>query len=843
MPRRPLEFRFPRRSVVWALPALVLVALGCAAISGPYGGGTNTAGQPAPSASIAMTVPAAVSAAPAASAAVVEAPPGEAALFDPGRAVAVLDDPRLETVKAAVTREAYVDAAKTLENVLSAEPRPSLDDERAFRFQLGRIRALAGDPLGAARAYEAAAALGGALEGYARYQAAELLVRAEKPAEALPHIERIPADLPITSSVTLLRADALLGKGDLEAALPHYRAYLGKSAHPPRWVEVALKVARALLQKPSEEHAEEAIGLTRRVIYEAPAGAGNAEAKSIENDALGSLPFPRRKAFESPTQDELFARAKSQLDAGQSREALHTTDALVVDPLAASPGEFACNVWMVRAEAMARLGKKKKTEASDAYGTTIERCAGAARRVEALWHGGKAAIRAGRHAESVQRYGLLEQEFKTHRLADDARLKGAYSVRELGDEARFSQMLTSMPDDYPEGDMVDDGLFQLALSRMVKRDWAGAISPLERALARAPHERAYHSAGRLPYYLGRARIETGAIEQGKTLLSNVINEYPLSLYMALAYARLSDQDGALAKKVLSDALAREARTGAPEPPRSPAFGKPEFVRAVELARQGEARFARFELDRLGVGSRSASPEVLWAAALLFAKSGSAKEAHQILRSATATKSTDRAEFTDWTDHYPAGAWRNAWEIAFPRPYNPTVAAEASRSGIPEALAYAIMREESAFDPRVISSADAVGLMQLIVPTAKRMGKTLKLPGDAESLKRPEINIALGCRYLSSLRNMFPDNPLLAIPGYNAGGGKPKDWVAERPNDDFDLWVEQIPYEETRLYTKRVITSLAAYEVLYGNGTPGEALGAPLAASPNARKSAVATASP
>lgn len=785
-----------------------------------------------------MTTPSALAVAPSAAPAPVS---GEAVEFDPQRLAPVLDDPRLSTVKAALARDANVEAAQAMDAVLAAEPRPSMEDERAFRFQLGRLRELAGDPLGAARAFQSAAALGGALEGYAHHQAAELLVRAEKPIEALPHIDRIPAELPIAQAVTLLRADALLGKGDLDAALPHYRAYLGKNGHPSRWVEVALKVARALLQKPSEEHAEEAIGLARRVIYEGPSGAGNAEAKAIENDALGSLPFPRRKAFESPTQDDLFARAKSQLEAGQSREALRTTDALVADPLAASPGDFACNVWMTRAEAMVRL--RKKNEGSDAYGTTIERCAGASRRVEALWHGGKAAARAGRHADAVQRYGMLEQEFRKHRLADDARLKGAFAIRELGDDARFSQMLASMPDDYPEGDMVEDGLFQLALARMVKRDWAGAIAPLEKALARAPHERAYHSAGRLPYYLGRARIETGRVEEGKTLLATVMREYPLSFYMALAHARLGDQDPATAKQVLADALAREGQAGAPPVPKSPAFGKPEFVRAVELARQGEARFARFELDRLGVSARTAPPEVLWAAALLFARVGSPKEAHQILRSATATQSSDRDEFTDWTDHYPAGPWRSAWEIAFPRPYLPSVTAEASRSGIPQALAYAIMREESAFDPRVISSANAVGLMQLIVPTAKRMGKPLHLPGDADSLKRPEINIALGSRYLSVLRNMFPDNPLLAIPGYNAGGGKPKDWIAERPNDDFDLWVEQIPYEETRLYTKRVITSLAAYEVLYGNGSPGEALTAPLAASPNARKSAVANASP
>jgi soluble lytic murein transglycosylase len=84
--------------------------------------------------------------------------------------------------------------------------------------------------------------------------------------------------------------------------------------------------------------------------------------------------------------------------------------------------------------------------------------------------------------------------------------------------------------------------------------------------------------------------------------------------------------------------------------------------------------------------------------------------------------------------------------------------------------------------------------------------------------------------------MFPANPLLAIPGYNAGGNAPKKWLGERPSDDFDVWVERIPYEETRNYTKRVITSLAAYEFLYARERPSEALRMPIAAYPGQRGS-------
>jgi len=130
------------------------------------------------------------------------------------------------------------------------------------------------------------------------------------------------------------------------------------------------------------------------------------------------------------------------------------------------------------------------------------------------------------------------------------------------------------------------------------------------------------------------------------------------------------------------------------------------------------------------------------------------------------------------------------------------------------LIYAIMREESAFDPDAESPADAYGLMQLIVPTAKSMARPLGLPSDPSSLKRPSVNVALGSSVLKQYASAFPENALLAIPAYNAGPGNPKRWLRERPHADFDLWVELIPFLETRRYTKRVLASRAAYAFLY-----------------------------
>src|SRR5690606_39439784 len=104
-----------------------------------------------------------------------------------------------------------------------------------------------------------------------------------------------------------------------------------------------------------------------------------------------------------------------------------------------------------------------------------------------------------------------------------------------------------------------------------------------------------------------------------------------------------------------------------------------------------------------------------------------------------------------------------------------------------------MHEESTFKRRVDSHANASGLLQIIPPTARGIGKAAGLPYSPEALKRPPVNIAIGSRVLENLGRRFKKNPWLAIPGYNAGPGRPARWLRERPNVDLDVWVEMIPF--------------------------------------------------
>jgi soluble lytic murein transglycosylase len=177
---------------------------------------------------------------------------------------------------------------------------------------------------------------------------------------------------------------------------------------------------------------------------------------------------------------------------------------------------------------------------------------------------------------------------------------------------------------------------------------------------------------------------------------------------------------------------------------------------------------------------------------------------------------------DIARRWPAAGWESAWQVAFPRPYAAIVEAEAKKNGLEVPLVYAIMREESAFDPNAVSIANAYGLMQLILPTAKAVARADGILVTPATLRRPSVNVTLGCRTLAELWNRFDENPLLAIPAYNAGPGRPARWLKERPSADFDLWVELVPFQETRRYTKRVLSSRAVYAYLYAAGEAPEA---------------------
>ncbi|OYW61835.1 MAG: lytic transglycosylase [Rhodobacterales bacterium 12-65-15] len=136
--------------------------------------------------------------------------------------------------------------------------------------------------------------------------------------------------------------------------------------------------------------------------------------------------------------------------------------------------------------------------------------------------------------------------------------------------------------------------------------------------------------------------------------------------------------------------------------------------------------------------------------------------------------------------------------------------------VSRALALAIARRESEFDPTARSSADARGLMQVLPGTAKLMAKKLGIDFDAARLTTdPAYNVELGAAYLAEMADEFGPSIALIASGYNAGPGRPRNWIEEfgdprLPDVDIVDWVEMIPFSETRTYVMRVAEGVVLY---------------------------------
>ncbi|MBN2751465.1 MAG: lytic transglycosylase domain-containing protein [Rhodospirillaceae bacterium] len=139
-----------------------------------------------------------------------------------------------------------------------------------------------------------------------------------------------------------------------------------------------------------------------------------------------------------------------------------------------------------------------------------------------------------------------------------------------------------------------------------------------------------------------------------------------------------------------------------------------------------------------------------------------------------------------------------------------------------ALVLGVIRQESNFDSKAISSAGARGLMQLMPRTAEDEARMMKQPyAPSALLRRPSVNVAIGGHYLNRLLNRYDGHPALALAAYNAGTRRVDQWLREIGDprtDDIDTltWMESIPFKETRNYVQRVIENAEIYSVRTGD---------------------------
>lgn len=164
---------------------------------------------------------------------------------------------------------------------------------------------------------------------------------------------------------------------------------------------------------------------------------------------------------------------------------------------------------------------------------------------------------------------------------------------------------------------------------------------------------------------------------------------------------------------------------------------------------------------------------------------------------------------------------NDYPLLYPRPFDAEVAAAARSVKLPATLLYAVLRQESLYQAHAVSSANARGLMQLLPATAAATARRIRRPvPSAGDLLRPAVNVPLGAAYLRELVDRFDGQVVLALAGYNAGPGAVRRWLPDVPLA-VDLWVENIPFNETRAYVQRVMWHSVVFQWLE-DGRPEDA---------------------
>lgn len=624
---------------------------------------------------------------------------------------------------------------------------------------------------------------------------------------ALRSLDRIPgATGPLARDALWLRAVVQRDAGDDAGALASLEAYLAASgAHP------AARALRAeLLAAASRAHdaANEATPLLGALPEGSAARLALAVARGFDRagDAASALAWYRD--LYRRTADAVALLRIAEIERGLGDAAWVADATRVVTEAPSSPAAL---------DALGMLDEAGVAVDGYARGLALYRnfdYAGAESAFETYREaggplGGRAAFYLGAIAEergdaegAIAWYSVSLNEDPGGPLADDA-LWWRASLREAaGDLDGALADLRRLAGEYPGTEFGAEAGFRRGL--LLYRD--GRATEAAEAF-RAASAGSSELAHRARYWEARALAAAGRSAEGDAIMRELASSPAIDYYTLRAAGPLE------ARPVVLDTgepgwagieawLARV--TG--EPPASafddlivePAWADGLELLSLGLDAEADARFESL-LDTAGQ-----NPAALYQLARAFRKAG---RTHLSARAATRL-----------LDALPGDARREAprdlLRLAYPVDYARLLRVLARERGVEPLVMLALIRQESFFDPRAGSSAGALGLTQVIPPTGREVVAALGWQGfDPSWLFRPHISIAVGGAYLASQLERFEGNLYHALAAYNGGPGTAVA-ARDRSGDDVDLFVELLPYAETRSYVRRVLTHLAFYRYAY-----------------------------
>ena len=549
------------------------------------------------------------------------------------------------------------------------------------------------------------------------------------------------------------------------------------------------------------------------------------DAAEVYLDLRDSRPL-RREARQAEDhlerlRDSIDDRLSARIDADSDKRTmqryyglynLHRSEQ-VVDELSAKIDDFSngskeyCQGLFKIAHSYTKL--RRHGDGTPWYDRVLDECDGTSFEIRAMYLGGRGRWNAGDRQGAMDIFERIYTEYADHSFADDAMYFTGRILRSEDRPEEARQILERQVKTYPDGDMAKDAHWLLVRQYFADGDYQGAVDYVDGLDSTGEDD--LYTRGRLHYFRGRALEKMGEADEARRTLEEVTRNYPMTYYALLAFnrlARIADADFDDVCEAAGDICGELlATTQDPEPIAVPQRLSRDlaFERGAQLLALGLSSHAQSEFSELRA-RHAGSASTLWALASLLDSTGAYPISHNIAR----------RHIDGWMNEYPGSSTRKKWEVAYPNPFQEEVDRWANERDLDAAKIYAIMREESGFNPRVESWANARGLLQLLDDTAERMASRDGLSAYSFSrLDEPDINVRLGSAYMEYLGARFDNHPTLISAGYNGGSGNVARWLGEFGDLPLDLFVEDIPFHQTRNYAKRVMMSYWIYSSLYG----------------------------
>jgi len=591
------------------------------------------------------------------------------------------------------------------------------------------------------------------------------------------------------------RARVLEKLGRREDAIAALERLATEATDESSTIQVLVPLSELLAQGDEADRVR-AISFARRIAMRAPATRAGRRADELSLSLLKTLPDSLREELSQQRTEDKLSRADALLAGLQYDQAVAAYAAL--ESAAEGDADLACRARYGRAKAL--LDRRSRAEGSVLMAEAAASCAhDSDKRAWARYHAGRAFSALGQNDLALAQFEALEQESPAHSLADDALYRAAKVARDMGDSAGVVARLSAIPARYPQGDMQQRARFTLAWEARERGDLSGAISILGEDLR---DEYSEDLQGRSAYYRARWLSDSGDLPAAIEAYVSAFESSPLSFYGQLAYTRLTGVAPERAREVASRlSRARGSRVTFANRPELASAG---FRRVMALLQVGEVALANWELRVLGFTAQSADVELAMLSVTLLDRAGAPDLALELAR----------RHMPRLLRLFPSVHNVALYELVYPVAFTPLIEDTAKREGVPAAFLRAVAREESGFNPAAVSRAHAYGLVQLLLPTARGLVKSKKERiKTAEALMRPELNLTLGARFMASLAASLRGQFALVPPAYNAGPGAVSRWLKERGTQSFDDFVENIPYDETRTYTRRVVQTYGIYHWL------------------------------